>query len=62
MQQRCCDQRSTFAKKAGRPKFHRIKLKVNRPNLRVRTREAFYGVTDQEVNDRAPVGPIAHAR
>ena len=52
----------TFARKRGRPRFHKIKLKVNRPNLRVRTREGFYGVTDQEVNDRAPVGPIAHAQ
>jgi VWFA-related protein len=52
----------TFARKWGRPRFHKIKLKVNRPNLRVRTREGFYGVTDQEVNDRAPVGPIAHAQ
>lgn len=52
----------TFARSSGRPRFHKIKLKVNRPNLRVRTREGFYGVTDQEVNDRAPVGPIAHAQ
>jgi|CXWL01.1.fsa_nt_gi VWFA-related protein len=52
----------TFARKWGRPRFHKIKLKVNRPNLRVRTREGFYGVTDQEVNDRAPVGPIARAQ
>ena len=52
----------TFARKWGRPRFHKIKLKVNRPNLRVRTREGFYGVTDQEVNDRAPVSPIAHAQ
>ncbi len=52
----------TFARKWGRPRFHKIKLKVNRPNLRVRTREGFYGVTDQEVNDRAPVGPVAHAQ
>lgn len=51
-----------FARKSGRPRFHKIKLKVNRANLRVRTREGFYGVTDQEVNDRAPVGPIAQVQ
>lgn len=45
----------TFAKKSGRPKFHKIKLKVNRPNVRVRTREGFYGITDQEMNNRVPM-------
>jgi VWFA-related protein len=46
--------RETFAKKSGRPRFHKIKLKVNRPDARVRTREGFYGITDQEVNEPAP--------
>jgi VWFA-related protein len=44
-----------FAKKSGRPKFHKIKLKVNRPGVRVRTRAGFYGITDREVNDRVPI-------
>ena len=30
----------------GRPKFHKIKLTVDRPGVRVRTRAGFYGVTD----------------
>ena len=47
--------RSAFDKPSGRPKFHEIKLKVNRPDVRVRTRAGFYGVTDQEVIDRAPL-------
>lgn len=45
----------TFVKSSGRAKFHKIKLTVNRPGLRVRTRAGFYGVTDQEVNERAPM-------
>lgn len=48
----------TFVKSSGRAKFHKIKLKVNRPNVRVRTRAGFYGVTDEEVNSRAPM-PLA---
>lgn len=45
----------TFVKTSGRPKFHKIKLSVNLKNVRVRTRAGFYGVTDQEVIERAPV-------
>ena len=44
-----------FAKKSGRPKFHKIKLSVNRKDVRVRTRAGFYGVTDEEVIKRAPL-------
>ena len=47
--------RSAFARTSGRPKFHEIKLKVNRPDVRVRTRAGFYGVTDKEVIERAPL-------
>ncbi len=47
----------TFTKDAEGPKFHKIRLKVNRADVRVRTRDGFYGVTDEEVNDRAPMGP-----
>lgn len=51
----------TFVKSSGRPKFHKIKLTVNRPGLRVRTRAGFYGITDQEVNERAPLtAPETH--
>lgn len=48
----------TFVKSSGRAKFHKIRLKVNRPDVRVRTRAGFYGVTDEEVNSRAPL-PLA---
>lgn len=40
----------TFKRKSGDAKFHKIKLSVKRPGLRVRTRAGFYGVTDEEVN------------
>ena len=46
---------STFVKNSGRPDFHEISIKVNRPGLRVRTRAGFYGVTDEEVLERAPL-------
>lgn len=45
----------TFVKNSGRPKFHSIKLSVNRAGLKVRTRAGFYGVTDQEMTRRAPL-------
>ena len=45
----------TFAKKSGRPKFHKIKISVNRKDVRVRTRAGYYGVTDEEVKQRAPL-------
>lgn len=34
---------STFDKKAGKGTFHTITVKVNRPDLRVRSRKGFYG-------------------
>jgi len=40
-----------FSKKSGRPKFHKILLRVTRPDLRVRTRAGFYGMTDEEMAD-----------
>lgn len=45
----------TFVKNSGRPKFHSIKLSVSRAGLKVRTRAGFYGVTDQEMSQRAPL-------
>jgi len=47
--------KSAFVKTSDRPKFHDIKLTVNRPGVRVRTRAGFYGVTDKEVIERAPL-------
>ena len=46
---------SAFVKSSGRPRFHKIKLSVNRKGVRVRTRAGFYGVTDDEVSQRAPL-------
>ncbi len=45
----------TFVKSSGRPKFHKIRLSVNRKDVRVQTRAGFYGVTDEEVVKRAPL-------
>ena len=52
----------TFTKAADTPKFHKIKLSVNRTDVRVRTRDGFYGVTDEELNERAPVSPSKSSR
>jgi VWFA-related protein len=41
-----------FSKKSGRPKFHKIRLRVTRPDLRVRTRAGFYGMTDEEMANK----------
>lgn len=38
-----------FEKASGRPRFHKVKLKVNRSGLKVRSRAGFYGVTDDDV-------------
>jgi VWFA-related protein len=47
--------RSTFSRSSRRPRFHKIKLTVDRPGVRVRTRSGFYGVTDDDVLKRAPL-------
>ena len=47
--------KAAFAKGSARPRFHQIKLTVNRPDVRVRTRAGFFGVTDAEVIYRAPL-------
>jgi VWFA-related protein len=46
---------------SGEPKFHKIKLTVDRPGIRVRTRAGFYGVTDQDVLTRAPLMSVPAA-
>ncbi len=38
----------TFKTKAGRLAFHRIKVRVKRPGLEVRSRTGFYGVPDDQ--------------
>jgi VWFA-related protein len=38
----------------GRKAFHRIKVEVKKPGLRVRSRTGFYGISDEEIK-KAPV-------
>ncbi len=46
---------STFDPATGRRKFHRLSLSVrNHPELKVRTRNGFYGVTNEEARPAAP--------
>lgn len=47
--------KSVFARSWLKTKFQKIKLTVDRPDVRVRTRAGFYGVTDAEVLKRAPL-------
>jgi VWFA-related protein len=47
--------KTAFAKDPTKAKFHSIKLRVNRKDVRVRTRAGFFGVTDKEVIERAPL-------
>jgi VWFA-related protein len=47
--------KTAFAADPAKAKFHSIKLRVNRPDVRVRTRAGFFGVTDKDVIDRAPL-------
>jgi VWFA-related protein len=51
--------KAAFSKDATKASFHRIKLTVHRPDVRVRTRAGFYGVTDEEVIGRAPLTALA---
>jgi len=44
--------KAAFAKTSGKAKFHSLKLTVNRPDIAVRTRSGFYGVTDREIAGR----------
>ena len=44
----------TFAR--GADKFHRIEVRVKRPDLRVRSRQGFYGLTDKEARPAARTG------
>ncbi len=50
---------ATFTTSSGRPRFHKIKLRVSRHGLRVRSRAGFYGVTDDDVLKLAPLTPTA---
>ena len=52
--------KSAFERASDKPRYHRIKLTVNRSDVRVRTRAGFYGVTDREVMKRAPLMVKSH--
>lgn len=39
---------STFDAATGRRKFHKLKVKIKRPGLNHRTRNGFFGVTDEQ--------------
>ena len=41
---------STFNPATGGKRFHKISVKVNRPELRVRSRSGFYGITDEQAH------------
>src|SRR5262249_11610283 len=43
---------STFDPKSGRPSFHKIAIKVNRPGLKIRSRSGFFGIADAEARER----------
>jgi VWFA-related protein len=43
---------STFDQKSGRRLFHNVKVKVRKSGLQVRSRNGFYGVSDQENRPR----------
>jgi VWFA-related protein len=48
---------STFDSRSGRPKFHKLSLKINRPGkFNVRMRNGFYGVTDEEAKPASQPG------
>jgi VWFA-related protein len=45
---------ATFDKDSGKPRFHKVKVGVSRPGLKVRSRAGFYGISDAEVAKKAP--------
>lgn len=53
---------STFDQRTGTPKFHAIKVRVKRPDLRVRSRTGFFGTPDgPEPPALTPAAQIARA-
>jgi VWFA-related protein len=50
-------ERSTFDQRTGEPKFHKISVRVKRPDLHVRSRTGFFGTPDRR--DPPPLTPIA---
>ena len=53
----------TFDAKTGRPKFHRMQVRVKRAGLRVRARSGFFGTSDREFEPvpRTRLAQIARA-
>lgn len=41
---------STFDPATGGRRFHKLSVKVNRPGVRVRSRNGFYGITDEQAH------------
>jgi VWFA-related protein len=53
----------TFDAKTGRPKYHKVTVRVKRPGLQVRSRTGFFGTQDRPAPRPAPTrqGQIARA-
>ncbi|HET6898315.1 MAG TPA: VWA domain-containing protein, partial [Vicinamibacteria bacterium] len=47
-------EQATFELSPGPPRFHKVKVEVKRPGLKVRSRKGFYGVTDEAVAQASP--------
>ncbi|MDQ2854772.1 MAG: VWA domain-containing protein [Acidobacteriota bacterium] len=45
---------STFEKRNGRTPYHEITIKLNRPDLHIRSRQGFYGVPDVKLPQITP--------
>jgi VWFA-related protein len=54
---------STFNKKGGSPRYHKIAVRVLRPGVKVRTRKEFLGVSDADdsTGDETPAQQLVNA-
>jgi VWFA-related protein len=53
------DDQTFVREKKKRPAFHGVKVKVNRPETRVRSRAGFFGVADEDLPPAAPARAFA---